>query len=333
MKTNKIVAVCAGSFCFCFAASLLAVGLDKPTANLTEKFVTSAGWEAQVVGDVAAGWVSNECIQVSYPARDPGATGSQIGKLVGGVNASFGVFSGDLSAMDALSFDVKSGQWAYTPVLTILSASGTKWIMPLHGVDGMTFGDSRTLTVPLIYSSDVNVCYPIPGPKTQSDFVADMKAVVEIGFSTMRDANHYYAQQMAIDNLKLIGPWGTNLVDGVPYAWALEYGLTNSLATVGIDDGDGDGFTNLAEFLAGTDPNNSNSYFRVNIGRNDQGTVVVKWNDNKYMRFTLLESSNLVTFTAVQNEANVMGVGTQRVVEVNNADVSGVRFYKVQISQ
>ena len=133
--------------------------------------------------------------------------------------------------------------------------------------------------------------------------------------------------------MKLIGPWGTNLVDGVPVAWALEYGLTNNFNTVGHDDADGDGYLNVAEFLAGTDPNNSNSFFRVEIGRNEQGNVVVKWKDNKYMKFDLLESADLVTFSAVPGESSILGVGTQRVVEVNNADVTGVRFYKVEIHQ
>jgi hypothetical protein len=55
--------------------------------------------------------------------------------------------------------------------------------------------------------------------------------------------------------------------DGMPDLWTEEYfghptgqGADNSLAT---DDADGDGFSNLQEYLAGTDPTNSASYFHI----------------------------------------------------------------------
>jgi hypothetical protein len=183
----------------------------------------------------------------------------------------------------------------------------------------------------LVFDGNTAKCWSSPNGRTAADFSADIKNVVEIGFSTLRTGDGNYAQLFEADNVKLIGPWGNVTVDGVPLAWAFEYGLTNNFDSAGRDDADHDGFNNMAEFLAGTNPNDSNSFFRVEIGRNEQGRLVVKWNDNKDMMFTLFESTNLVTFEPVVGAVSIKGIGQQRTVDVSGADVTGVRFYKVQI--
>ena len=51
--------------------------------------------------------------------------------------------------------------------------------------------------------------------------------------------------------------------DGLPIAWLLQnFGTTNVNASA---DSDGDGQSNLQEYLAGTDPNNASSVFKINF--------------------------------------------------------------------
>ncbi|VGO14173.1 Chondroitin sulfate ABC endolyase [Pontiella desulfatans] len=68
---------------------------------------------------------------------------------------------------------------------------------------------------------------------------------------------------------------GDKDADGLPNGWEFEYfgGATN--ATVSVDD-DGDGFDNLAEFIAGTNPTNAGSFFAASSTNLSSG-FVVEW--------------------------------------------------------
>lgn len=335
MKNNRFNAITVWGAALLAIAGMPAMGveLDKPTANLSERFSTDAGWTAYAVSGATAGWTSNECVLAQYPLLAPSSYLTQTAKLKAGTIASGGIFSGDFSRMEAVSVDVKQQGLVIAPAFYFISGSGVKWSLALDTVPGLASGVWSQVVRPLAFDADHSKCWSAPSGRTQAEFAADITNVVEIGFSTTRVGNDYLAQTVEFDNVKLIGPWGTNLVDGVAYAWALEYGLTNNLETVGSDDVDKDGFTNMAEFLAGTDPNNSNDFFRVDIGRDALGKVVVKWKDNKYMKFSLLQSTDLVNFADVPGEKDIPGLGVQRAVEVNDAPVTGARFYKVKISQ
>jgi hypothetical protein len=71
---------------------------------------------------------------------------------------------------------------------------------------------------------------------------------------------------MTLDsNLSAVG-------DGIPNGWKQQHGLDPFDSTLGSEDTDGDGFSNLQEFLAGTDPTNSASAFRI-ISITQQGTT------------------------------------------------------------
>ena len=236
--------------------------------------------------------------------------------------------------MESLSFDV-AAKGITTPSLYMKSVSEWSWAYSLSMLPGASSGQWIHVNVPLMFTTGgvTNWSSRNPSHLGSSVFYSDLENIIEIGALTVGNLNDTNAQSFLMDNLKLVGPWGTNLVDGIPIAWALEYGLTNNLNNVGHEDADHDGFGNMSEFLAGTDPTNSSSYFHIDIAHDDQGQVVVKWQDNKYMTFDLLESSNMVTFSAVDGAQGIQGVGTQQVVGVNSIGVTGVRFYKVQIHQ
>jgi hypothetical protein len=58
-------------------------------------------------------------------------------------------------------------------------------------------------------------------------------------------------------------------VNGIPHIWLTQHGITNKSDSVETDNSDSDSYNNLQEYVAGTDPTNSESHLRFNmeIGR------------------------------------------------------------------
>jgi hypothetical protein len=81
---------------------------------------------------------------------------------------------------------------------------------------------------------------------------------------------------------------------GIPDGWQLQY-----FGHVGINpnaDPDGDGMSNLAEYLAGTDPTNSNSSLSfTSATMASSGGVQVSWSSVVNRSYSLLRSTNLLT--------------------------------------
>ncbi len=66
--------------------------------------------------------------------------------------------------------------------------------------------------------------------------------------------------------------------DGIPNGWKLQYGFDPFDPNLANEDSDGDGMSNLQEYLAGTDPTNSASAFRITgIVRTNSSDVFVTW--------------------------------------------------------
>ena len=63
--------------------------------------------------------------------------------------------------------------------------------------------------------------------------------------------------------------------DGLPDGWEMSY--FGNLGEAGTGDFDGDGQNNLAEFLAGTDPTNSASFFSISAVTREADNIRVTW--------------------------------------------------------
>ncbi len=79
-----------------------------------------------------------------------------------------------------------------------------------------------------------------------------------------------YSQLVLDPNLSAAG-------DGIPNGWKQQYGLDPFDPNLGSEDSDGDGMSNLQEYLAGTDPTNSASAFRIIEVRPDDADMLVAW--------------------------------------------------------
>ncbi|HUJ70996.1 MAG TPA: Amuc_1099 family pilus-like system protein [Verrucomicrobiae bacterium] len=65
--------------------------------------------------------------------------------------------------------------------------------------------------------------------------------------------------------------------DGIPNGWKQQYGLDPLDPNVANEDPDGDGMSNLQEYLAGTDPTNSASSFRITSILQEGNSLRVTW--------------------------------------------------------
>jgi VCBS repeat-containing protein len=77
--------------------------------------------------------------------------------------------------------------------------------------------------------------------------------------------------------------------NGIPNSWKSAYGVTDANA-----DPDGDGASNYAEYMAGTDPTNKASVFAVNVPQTGTSNVVIKWNSVQYRYYTVQSATNLI---------------------------------------
>ena len=117
--------------------------------------------------------------------------------------------------------------------------------------------------------------------------------------------------------------------DGMPDAWELHYGLT-----VGVNDAagdlDGDGVSNLNEFLSGTLPNDANSFLQLLI--TGVGPVTLRFNAASNLTYSVSFKDTL-TAPAWTKLADVPA-GAARVVQLTDLGAGGVtRFYRLRTPQ
>jgi hypothetical protein len=88
--------------------------------------------------------------------------------------------------------------------------------------------------------------------------------------------------------------WG-----GIPQEWMLQYFGSDILSWPSPSaDSDGDGVSNLNEFLAGTDPTDVNSVLRVRLETSQQG-LYLNWNTEPGLLYQVQSSGNLSSWSNV----------------------------------
>ena len=119
--------------------------------------------------------------------------------------------------------------------------------------------------------------------------------------------------------------------DGLPDAWEIQYfGSINDPRATPNADPDGDGFTNLQEYLAGTDPTDPNSLLSI-----DSVTVVGSQTSLRFTAvagrtYTVLYRDDLSKGTWLSLQ-NVPRQGTTGPLDVTDsgAGASATRFYRI----
>ncbi len=117
--------------------------------------------------------------------------------------------------------------------------------------------------------------------------------------------------------------------DGLPDAWEIQYlGGTNAMANA---DADGDGQSNLQEYLAGTNPTNANSVLRITYAARDEMTpdsMTLHW-DSVPTRCYTIESRDSLGAMDSWTDLVSLGLGSNSAT-FNVGVTNQTEFYRIR---
>jgi hypothetical protein len=112
--------------------------------------------------------------------------------------------------------------------------------------------------------------------------------------------------------------------DGVPDSWMTTYyGAANG--SLAASDTDGDGLTNLHEFLSGTNPTDTGSAFKITAYSGDSLT----WTTQRFDSYTVQSSSDLSTWTTQRHVTQPAAAATLTLTDLPTENPSGRLFFRV----
>ena len=114
-------------------------------------------------------------------------------------------------------------------------------------------------------------------------------------------------------------------LDGLPDNYELIYSGTTNLFAAGLD-ADGDGMSNLAEYLAGTDPGDPNSYLRIEQ-MITQGVAAVTFAAVSNRTYTV-QYTDVLPAAGWQKLADVVSRPSNRVEVMVDPNWRTNRFYR-----
>ena len=121
--------------------------------------------------------------------------------------------------------------------------------------------------------------------------------------------------------------------DGIPNWWEDQFGLSQTNAADATLDLDGDGASNLHEFLAGTKPNDAASVFRITALQPQGGDLRVTWTTvggRSYVVQTNSDVSQGFTDSSPLIPAPGAGESVTNFVDSSGA-THGPRYYRVRL--
>ncbi len=131
----------------------------------------------------------------------------------------------------------------------------------------------------------------------------------------------------------LLDPNKSQVGDGIPNGWKQQYGFNPFDSTVAAADPDGDGMSNLQEFLAGTNPVDATSAFRILSLVADPSGDIVTWSASSNKVYQLQLNLDLVSGVW----SNVGGSVTDDIGQATLSETNAVappltnRFYRIQL--
>ena len=114
-------------------------------------------------------------------------------------------------------------------------------------------------------------------------------------FGSDEDGEIYLAAGSRI--YKIVETFSDADSDGIRDAWETYYGLNTNDASDAASDLDGDGMANIDEFLAGTEPSDSNDVFRMQTPENTNDALeafTLQWTSESNLSYIVEKSTNLL---------------------------------------
>jgi hypothetical protein len=125
--------------------------------------------------------------------------------------------------------------------------------------------------------------------------------------------------------------------DGILNSWKQKYGLDPFLSNIASLDPDGDGMSNLQEYLAGTNPTNANSVLRITQIKQVGADVQIVWKGAGPRTNHLQASPGIVGSgtNAFQDIGSAIVLPEQQDYQRTNWDIGGAkqtgRFYRMRV--
>jgi hypothetical protein len=123
--------------------------------------------------------------------------------------------------------------------------------------------------------------------------------------------------------------------DGIPNWWKQQYGFDLFDPTVADADADGDGMSNLREYLAGTNPTNAASRLAITSLTLTNGNVRVCWSAVGGKHYFLQTNSDLSTaFSDASPVIAIPGTGetVTNYLDSRAATNGQTRFYRIRLA-
>ena len=230
-----------------------------------------------------------------------------------GAPPTFAGLGSVVAAIDAatLSWSAASGSPSITYNVFKATASGTE-----------NYGS------PLLSTGALSVSVPLyPGSNSPITYFFVVRAQTGCGLSESNIVEHSIQP--------LLDPNGDQTGNGIPNGWLQQYGLNPFDPTLAAADTDGDGMSTLQEYLAGTDPTNSASYFHI-VSVTPQGSdVLITWTCGGGRTNAVQSSPNLGgVYTNISGNIVLSGSGdsTTNYLDSGGATNSPLQFYRIQLA-
>src|SRR5690606_1324724 len=93
-------------------------------------------------------------------------------------------------------------------------------------------------------------------------------------------------------------------------------------------DSDGDGFSNIAEYLAGTNPNAAGDRLEMSRAEMETDGFTVRWLARFGVDYRVMVSPDLRNWSELAG-SRITGAGTE--VAVTDPDTAAAKFYRVEV--
>ena len=224
---------------------------------------------------------------------------------------------------------VFAGPGSLTPAIegATLTWSAASGAVPLtYGVYEAT--NSGGEINPLLNTNALSVFLPL-FPGSNSPMTYFFKVNVVDGCS-VSDTN-----QVELSVQPLLDPTKSQVGDGIPNAWKQQYGLNPFDPGVAAADPDGDGLSNLQEFLLGTSPTDSSSPFHVTAITLQGSDVLITWMTASGMTNAVESRPNFGgSYSNISGNIVITGAGvtTTNYLDAGAATNNPARYYRVRLA-
>lgn len=148
------------------------------------------------------------------------------------------------------------------------------------------------------------------------------------GFTINSSQSNHWQLSSTVTNLLITDITGDSDGDGLNDWWEFEY-FNNRTNAVAGDDADGDGANNLQEHDSGTNPLDSDSFFRVVSFSIDNNDRVITWSSVTNKSYQIYRSSNIFS-NFIQIASNIVAIPPYNTYRDKGIYYDKQYFYKIK---